>query len=763
MNTTLSSQKGFFRPQEKYQLRHWLCRFMWCAGLLLARGVQGQSTATLIDLGTVAPAPGSYDVSQLSTNGNVLHPDGLNYFTDNQTGYNSGEPGQTFTTGINPSGYTLTSIGFLSAGLGDNSGIGTPQPYYLHLYSVSGGSATPVQTNISANFTFSDGDWLEWSNLSLALSPNTTYAYSFGKASGTAGWEGLAADAYNPYEGGEIALIPPGGGAITYGGSHAFDAVFDVGLAVPYAVATTTPAVFPTNSPVYAGPLETLTVVAGGETPLYYQWQTDGGGGGTRTNVPGATLTNLTVNTSELSPGMYKFDVVVTNASGAATSAVVALQVVAASPPLLVSGTSPASAQCHVGDQQTFSALFKGTLPITYQWQVNTGGGATNIPGATNSSLTLTDLQVNNAGSYSLLALNSLGGPVASSSATLNVANIPFVGAMLAAQPVAYWRLNETGSTASGTLIAADALNRFNGVYGSSATDGIGGPTPLLGFPGFEASNTGAGVVNGVANSFITVPALNLNTNAITITAWIYPIGTPANYCGLVFCRPGGDASGLNFTSGGQLGYTWNQNNQNTWSWLSGLVPPLQQWSFVALVISPQNAIIYLCNTNGIQSATNEVASSAEAFNATSLIGDDSADGGNGGRDFNGSMDEVAVFNYSLAADQVLDLYFGAAGGAPEAGQPQASPASTVFAGTTVTLSSTVVGQPPFQYQWLSNQVDIVGATNSSLVLTDVTVADSAGYSVIASNGSGTNESPALNLTVNPASAPIFTQQPSPT
>ena len=34
----------------------------------------------------------------------------------------------------------------------------------------------------------------------------------------------------NPYAGGEIGLIPPGGGAITFGGSHGFDAAFDVGL-----------------------------------------------------------------------------------------------------------------------------------------------------------------------------------------------------------------------------------------------------------------------------------------------------------------------------------------------------------------------------------------------------------------------------------------------------------------------------------------------------------------------------------------------------
>ncbi len=56
------------------------------------------------------------------------------------------------------------------------------------------------------------------------------------------------------------------------------------------------------------------------------------------------------------------------------------------------------------------------------------------------------------------------------------------------------------------------------------------------------------------------------------------------------------------------------RTTQDTYNWLSGLVPPLQQWSYVALVISPQSAVIYLCNTSGVQSATNAIAHTAEAF-----------------------------------------------------------------------------------------------------------------------------------------------------
>ena len=209
--------------------RCWLrCVFVPAAAVLA--GTAGAQT--LVDLGATAPIPGTNDISQLSTSGNQTGPDGLNYFTDNQTSFGTGEPGQTFLTGTNPDGYVLSSLAIRTAGLGSDSGIGTAQPYYLHLYSLSGSTVTPLQTNTSANITFNDGDWLQWTGLSLTLSPNTAYAWSFGKASSTSGWEAMAVAANHPYAAGQIGLFPLGGGTVTFGGSHSFDAVFDIGLSL---------------------------------------------------------------------------------------------------------------------------------------------------------------------------------------------------------------------------------------------------------------------------------------------------------------------------------------------------------------------------------------------------------------------------------------------------------------------------------------------------------------------------------------------------
>jgi hypothetical protein len=301
-------------------------------GLAGAVGAQ-----TLQDLGPTAPTPGTNDISQFSTSGNRTHPDGLNYYTDNQTSFGTGEPGQTFLTGTNQAGYVLSSLAIRTCGLGNDSGIGTAQPYYLHIYSLSGSSVTPLQTNTSANITFNDGDWLEWTGLSLTLSPNSDYAWSFGKASSTSGWEAMAVATNHPYAAGQIGLFPPGGGAVTFGSSHSFDAVFDVGLSPsnstnypPYA---STPVVSPSNV-IYFGSTVTMTSSATGSQPLSYQWQTDGGSGGTLTNIPGATGLSLTY--SPLSTGTFQFDLVVRNSVGSDTSAIATVTV------LPLSGTASA-------------------------------------------------------------------------------------------------------------------------------------------------------------------------------------------------------------------------------------------------------------------------------------------------------------------------------------------------------------------------------------------------------------------------------------
>ncbi len=290
-------------------------------GLVLA---QTSATLTLLQDSSglpIAPVPGPDDQYQLVTPASAQSPPGLNYYFDNSI-----PPGQTFTTGSNTSGYLLTSLAVFDA---DNSGqlptIG--QAYLLRIYSVSGSNALLYTTYISSNnVTAYDFYWLQWTNLGLPLLPNTQYAYSFGRVPSGSGWANLGNTNGNPYPGGQVALIPPSGGAMTFSSDNTYDASFDVGLS-PATKLTVGPPIISPGFSVTNGTLVTLTAEAAGPGPLYYQWQTDGGSGGALTNIPTATGATLALNTTGWLPGVYRVAVLVSNSTTTVASPVVVFSI----------------------------------------------------------------------------------------------------------------------------------------------------------------------------------------------------------------------------------------------------------------------------------------------------------------------------------------------------------------------------------------------------------------------------------------------------
>ena len=153
----------------------------------------GQAQVTLTDLGASPPTPGANDIAQLNraTSFPTTKPDGLNYYWDN-----GNPPGQTFTTGGNASGYTLTSLAVQTAG--DGSAFGDSNPFALRIFSVSGSTATLIATYTVSGFVLNaERDWVQWANLSTYLAPNTRYAYCFGRNGGS-GWEAMACTTTTP-------------------------------------------------------------------------------------------------------------------------------------------------------------------------------------------------------------------------------------------------------------------------------------------------------------------------------------------------------------------------------------------------------------------------------------------------------------------------------------------------------------------------------------------------------------------------------------
>jgi hypothetical protein len=77
--------------------------------------------------------------------------------------------------------------------------------------------------------------------------------------------------------------------------------------------------------------------------------------------------------------------------------------------------------------------------------------------------------------------------------------------------------------------------------------------------------------------------------------------------------------------------------------------------------------------------------------------------------------------------------------------------AQTVLPGASATLSALVVGDQPLSYLWRFNGAPIVGATNSSLLLSNIQPAAAGSYTVLVSNPSGSVSSrpAALRVTTN--------------
>ncbi|MEK3885513.1 beta strand repeat-containing protein, partial [Paenibacillus sp. PL2-23] len=149
----------------------------------------------------------------------------------------------------------------------------------------------------------------------------------------------------------------------------------------------------PSNSAIAAGENTTFTVTASYATG--YQWQVDTGSGYTNiTNgapYSGATTSTLTITGATSAMNGYMYRAVVTGAATPdATSNGATLTV--NSPPAITS--HPSNSTIAVGENTTFTVT--ASYATSYQWQVNTGSGYTNITngapysGATTSTLTIT-------------------------------------------------------------------------------------------------------------------------------------------------------------------------------------------------------------------------------------------------------------------------------------------------------------------------------------------------------------------------------------
>jgi len=216
-------------------------------------------------------------------------------------------------------------------------------------------------------------------------------------------------------------------------------------------------------------------------------------------------------------------------------------------------------------------------------------------------------------------------GPGGLSIGTVTVTLIP-------GGPKGYWKLDDGAGS-----VATDSIS-------PSGNATVAGPLWGSGIYGGDLYFRGSG-------DSAQIPALYLNTDAITLSAWLFMTQNQSPFTGLIFSRGGSTLSGLHFGDNQELRYTWNGDPQ-TYNWSSGLIVPQWRWAFVCLTVEPEQATLYVYDGT-LHSATNAIAHAPEAFDAVTHMGKDPL-GAN--RSLLGHMDDVRWYGYALDPGQVLDL-----------------------------------------------------------------------------------------------------------
>lgn len=161
-----------------------------------------------------------------------------------------------------------------------------------------------------------------------------------------------------------------------------------------------------------------LSVNATGTAPLSYQWRFNG------ENLNDATNATLLLPNVQLShAGVYQ--AVAFNAAGSADSSNATVTVrfgaTIAAHPTNVSIRVPPDVAANPTQRVTFAvSALSFNPPLSYQWRFN----GVDIPGATGSSLSFTNVQLTNAGSYTVAVMDSIGA-VTSLPATLTALVTP--------------------------------------------------------------------------------------------------------------------------------------------------------------------------------------------------------------------------------------------------------------------------------------------------------------------------------------------------
>ncbi len=223
----------------------------------------------------------------------------------------------------------------------------------------------------------------------------------------------------------------------------------------------------PASQSVTMGQAATFTVLATGTAPLMYQWQKNAA------NISGATTSSYTTPATTAADNGAKFNVVVSNSVGSATSNSATLTVNAGNAAPAIT-TQPANQTVSVGQAATFTVTASGAAPLTYQWEKN----SVNITGATSASyITPATVSTDSGTNFDVIVSNSIGSAT-SKSATLSV-NAVTGTSNIDVITYHYDNLRTGQNTSETTLTTANVTQTKFGKLGSFNVDGNVDAQPL--------------------------------------------------------------------------------------------------------------------------------------------------------------------------------------------------------------------------------------------------------------------------------------------
>ena len=303
----------------------------------------------------------------------------------------------------------------------------------------------------------------------------------------------------------------------------------------------------PTNQVVYVGGSAAFAADIRAGTPVMYQWRQNG------TNVPGGTDRQLILtNIHPDQAGAYTLTV--SNALGMAETPPAFLTVL----PFFLIGIPPSNLVTYLGGSTTMAVVVEAATPLTYQWRVN----GHDLNNATNSVLTLSNVRLDQAGTYSVLVSNSWGA-ITSPPTVLNV------------DLVAAWGENDGVWAASGQPAGLTNDIAVAAGFAFSLVLQRDGTVVAWGDDNLREVDVPNGLTNVVAVTAGWHHSLALRSDG-TVAGWgdnsYGATDVPAGLSNVVAIAAAGYPTSFALRADGSV-VAWGQMNENN-SWVPAHVPP---------------------------------------------------------------------------------------------------------------------------------------------------------------------------------------------